>query len=225
MGYTTKTLESNKWYLISSGFEAVGGNALSIQDFITGLTPGYEVYDAPNIQYWDGTELKTIIYADGVWSEEAGDFIVGWVDPMSGNIATIDAGAGFGCWIKLPYSGSITCAGQVVSADTKTKDISTTWELIGNPYPIALDINNKEQFDCSQLTPGYEVYDSPNIQYWDQTELKTLIYADGVWSEDAGDFIVGWVDPMSGNMMTEKFSACTGFWIRGITAGKIKFVK
>lgn len=225
MGYTTKTLEANKWYLISAGFEAVGGDAINIQDFITGLTPGYDVYDSPNIQYWDGTELKTIIWMNDVWSEDAQDFVVAWADPLAGEMSMLPINAGFGCWIKLPEAGTITCAGEVVTADSVSKTLSTMWELVGNPYPISLDLNNGEKFDCSQLTAGYDVYDSPTIQYWGGTELKTLIWMNDVWSEGAQDFVIAWADPLAGEMMTEVLPPCTGFWIKGVSEETIKFNK
>ena len=213
---------------MACNFESTSGANLNVQDMITGLTPGTDVYDSPVIQYWNGTQLKTLVYMDGAWDEDAldgeGDFVVAWADD-DGNAAKNATPPGFGCWIKLPAAGSILCSGQVKALATYPIDFGTSWDLLGNPYPTSLSFNNGNM-DCSLLTAGTDVYDSPMIQYWDGTALKTLIYMDGAWDEDAldgeGDFVIAWADD-DGNATKLSLPACTGFWIKGPTSGTIKF--
>lgn len=230
VGYTTASLDANKWYLMGCDFRAVGGTSFSIQDMVINLTPGTDLYDSPNIQYWDGAQLKTLVYIDGAWDEDAadgdGDFVVAWADD-DGNASKMVADPGFGCWIKLPEAGSIQCAGEVVELNTYPCVFGTQWSLVGNPYPVSLSFNGGS-LDCSSITPGTDLYDSANIQYWDGTQLKTLIYIDGAWDEDAaggeGDFVVAWTDD-DGNATKLTLPPCSGFWIKGAEAGSFNFVK
>ena len=224
VGYTSQTCEAEKWYLIGCNFEAVSGSSVSIQDLVKGLTPGSDASSSPTIQYWDGSKLQTICYLDFVWSDDAGDFIYAWADLSSGEMATFTVDPGFGCWIKLPTAGSFTCSGQVVAADTTPKSVTTNWQLMSNPYPIALAVNSAK-FDCTELAPGSDASAAPTIQYWDGSKLQTLCYLDFVWSDDAGDFVYAWADLSSGEYSPISFPPCTGFWIKGSAAGTISFKK
>ena len=224
VGYTSTTCEAGKWYLIGCNFEAVSGSGVSIQDLVKGLTPGSDASDSPTIQYWDGSKLQTLCFLDFVWSDDAGDFVEAWADPLAGDMATFTVDPGFGCWIKLPSAGTFTCSGQVVAADETPKSVTINWQLMSNPYPVALSVNSAA-FDCSELAPGSDASDSPTIQYWDGEKLQTLCYLDFVWSDDAGDFVYAWADPLAGDYSAVSFPPCTGFWIKGSAAGTITFKK
>ena len=106
VGYTTKTLEANSWYLIGSGFEGTDGNAFSIQEFITGLTAGSSAADAPTIQYWDGTKLATLYYINGALDSVTYDVVTAWADAdtMSSTLS-LDPCTGF--WVKSGTGGTI----------------------------------------------------------------------------------------------------------------------
>ena len=229
VGYTTKSLEADKWYLVGCNFEQVGEGTLSIQDVATGLTPGSDVSDSPMIEYWDGTQLQILIYIDGgAWDEEIGDFVTAWADPAVLDAVKIPVTPGFGFWIKTPNAQVVTFAGQVVSADDVTKDIASSFDLISNPYPVSFAFND-EAFDCSNLTAGSDVSDSPMIEYWDGTQLQILIYIDGgAWDEEVGDFVTAWADPAVLDAVKIQNDVGTGFWVKaaaGSSNQKIKFVK
>ena len=229
MGYTTKNLAADTWYLIGCNFEQVGNTEQTIQDIVTGLVPGYDTTDAPMIEYWDGSELKILILMDSsAWSESAQDFITAWADPSDQVAVDIPATPGFGFWIKVPSAQTATFAGQVVGADDVTKDIEPAFNLMSSPYPISFGFNDAAM-DCSNLTPGYDTVDSPMIEYWDGTELKILILMDSsAWSESAQDFITAWADPSDQVAVDIKNDVGAAFWVKsaaGATDQKIKFVK
>ena len=159
---------------------------------------------------------------DGVYDPDEDDFIVAWAD-LGLELATVTPNPGFGCWIKVPTATSITIAGQVVAAETKDLSVTTAWQLVGNPYPISLDFNSTIM-DCTALTAGTDATDSPTIQYWDGTQLKTLIYVDGVYDPDEDDFIVAWAD-LGLEKSATILDPCTGFWIKSPSAGTITWKK
>ena len=227
VGYTTSTLEADKWYLIGCNFEKVGTGNLSIQDLVSGLEPASDPSVAPTIQYWDGAKLVTLSYLDFVWDPnagEGGDFVVGWADPTTIEAVSFDANPGFGCWIKLPTTATITCSGQVVDTDSAAREITSAWSLVSCPYPSALQFNSSK-FDCTGLTASSDVATAPTIQYWDGSKLVSLSYSDFVWSDAAADFVVGWTDPSTMEYFSVALPPCTGFWIKSSNGGSINFVK
>lgn len=227
VGYTTSALEAEKWYLIGCNFEKAGDGNLSIQELVSGVDPASDPTVAPTIQYWDGAKLVTLSYLDFVWDPNAGDggdFVVGWADPSTLEAVSFEAQPGFGCWIKLPVAGNITCAGQVVATDSAEREVTSNWQLIANPYPMALNFNS-EKFDCSGLVANSEVSEAPSIQYWDGSKLVSLSYSDFVWSDAHGDFVVGWTDPATMEYFAVTLPPCTGFWIKSPTAGSVTFEK
>ncbi len=222
VGYTTSSLDAEKWYLIGSNFEKTGSGNLSIQELISGLEPGSDPSVAPTIQYWNGTELVTLSYLDFVWSDDAGDFVVAWATADL-EAVNLEAQPGFGCWLKLPTAATITCAGQVVETASASREVTSNWGLMSSPYPMALKLNST-YFDCSGLVASSEASEAPTIQYWDGDELVSLTYCDFVWSDDAADFVVAWMDS---NMEYCNLSLppCTGFWIKSATGGYVNFVR
>ena len=71
MGYVSKTLQPNTWYLVNNGFTPVSaGEAMPIADIVTGLTCSDEVGYAPLIQYWDGTTLKSAYFLDYTYDDD-----------------------------------------------------------------------------------------------------------------------------------------------------------
>ncbi len=186
------------------------------------MTPNSDAASAPTIQYWNGTKLVSISYSDFVWSDDAGDFITAWAD-SEGTLVTLEAAPGFSCWMKVPETTTITTAGQVVSTNEKEISVTTGWSLVGNPYPTTLNLNDSNQVDCSNLTASSD--NATTIQYWDGTKLVSISYSDFVWSDDAGDFVTAWADS-EGSMFAVPMNPCTGFWIKGVSAGeKIIFKK
>jgi hypothetical protein len=78
VGYTTTSLEANKFYLVASQFQNVSGEMLDIQSFITSSDMiGGEEDSGPNLKLWDGSGYVDYYYLsedlDGnsnVWSED-----------------------------------------------------------------------------------------------------------------------------------------------------------
>ena len=79
VGYTTKTLEENTWYLVANNFESISSGAIDVQNFVSGLTATDDASTAPVIQYWNGTKLETIYYLQYLWDPVAEkDVAEGW---------------------------------------------------------------------------------------------------------------------------------------------------
>ena len=109
VGYTTKTLEAGKWYLVGAGFEGVG-TELTVQNFVSGLTAGSSAQVAPTIQYWDGAKLVTLYYLDGLLdASKLPDivFMSAWTEAGDAPAdVSLDPCTGF--WVKSPTGGKIT---------------------------------------------------------------------------------------------------------------------
>lgn len=104
VGYTTKTLEAGKWYLIGAGFEGVGTD-LTVQNFVSGLTAGSNNANAPTIQYWNGTNLETLYYVNGALDPATYATVVAWASGGMVSNVSLDPCTGF--WIKSPTGGKI----------------------------------------------------------------------------------------------------------------------
>ena len=224
VGYTSKTLEENTWYLVANNFESVSSGAIDVQNFVSGLTATDDASTAPVIQYWNGTKLETLYYLQYLWDPVTEkDVAEGW-----GNVEfevvhwTMDPGVA--CWLKVKSGPqTVTCSGQVVSLAEKEASITTAWQLVGSPYPIAVTLNTAA-VDCSGLTATDDASTAPVIQYWNGTKLETIYYLQYLWDPVAEkDVAEGWGN-VEFETVNKTFEVCEGFWVKTKSGtGTIKF--
>ena len=174
---------------------------------------------APQLQVWNGQSYDKFYYIN-----DAGDNMdeTGWAD-MSGYVSSAVYAPGTGFWYKAPSAASsFTMPGEVVSADSVTKEIpADSFCLMGSPYPISLSFNKM----VTMLTPGgYDTMlsQAPQVQIWNGDGYDKYYYIN-----DAGDNMdeIGWAD-MSGYIKEgDVCNAVNGMWIKAPAAGTITFEK
>ena len=111
VGYQTKAISADTFYMVGVQFENVGGGAIAFDDFIT--MTGVSAYDdgdedCAQILVQDGAVYKYYYYITDAW--DANDKPLNkdaWGDDGYECVGTsVEAGASF--WIKSGNAGSIT---------------------------------------------------------------------------------------------------------------------
>ena len=191
VGYKTVSCTGGKWYMIAADFQSVGNSTeqktIKINEFIKGDFVGDTIdNNCPIIQIWDAatslyTDWRFYSESDGLKSKRKYNFwgLTNsrdyWEDYQA---ATIDLGKAV--WFQPKADCTIQVAGQVVEVSTSTVDVTPgTWNMIANPWPIALNINSNINW-TAQVEAGNMKGDTidnncPIIQVWDSA---TSLYAD-----------------------------------------------
>ena len=177
VGYAnSKTITANTFSLGTTPFAAVGSDVVKVQDMMT-TTGAPSTYmkrniEAPMLQVWDGAGYKFYYYLTDAYVEETDEEVLGWANG-SGDYTDAEIAPGTGYWYKVPTAASgFTLPGQVLGATSVTKDVfSSKFNLIGNPYPIALDFNKVK------TTVPAQAYKDRNtkalmLQVWDGAGYK-----------------------------------------------------
>ncbi len=198
-------VEINKEYtILGIPFTGTTGTAMSIQDavpYCTGMTKGGASTAADCIQIMDsegnynvyymcnGKQGKaTVVGGDGKWVKD---------DEFAVSTATMPAGTPFWYVSKnyaTPYT--ITVAGQVLSTSSEQTPLNVTYQLIANPYPCDLPLNDGVPYvagmtkggastaaDCIQIMDdagNYNVYYMCN----GKQGKATVTGGDGKWVKD-----------------------------------------
>ena len=185
--------------MIAADFQSVGNSAaqktIKINEFIKGDFVGDTVNDnCPIIQIWDAGNS---IYADWrFYSESTGKsdkkYNFWGLDRTKENYDTYMAATvnlGQAVWFQPKADCTIQVAGQVAEVSSTTVDVKPgEWNMIANPWPIALKINTGIDW-AAQVEAGNIVGDTVNdncpiIQIWD---AENSIYADWrFYSESTG---------------------------------------
>lgn len=225
VGYAnTDEIGASKFTLGTASFEAVGSDGLvAVKDMVkTSIDPvGYNDRETEGamLQVWNGSAYDFFYYIN-----DAGDNYdeTGWADD-TGYVTDMKVAPGTGYWYKAPAKSTFTLAGQVVNADTVTKDLpANSFQLMGNPYPTALLLANI----TTTIAPvGYNDRESDGVmlQVWNGSAYDFYYYIN-----DAGDNYdeTGWADD-TGYVITDIVADGTkGLWAKSPkAAGKITFAK
>ena len=153
MGYNKVTL--NRGYnMLAVQFNEVGGNAQSIQDVFTGNLPDM-AYDEStdtltwnaNLLTWTGAGYMTYYWTGSIGGELFGDesynnvWVVG--EYGEGGIADASTPIGNGCFLWTSGNGvNVQQAGEVGANATGTVSLSAGYNLVGNPFPEAVNIQD-----------------------------------------------------------------------------------
>ena len=165
VGYvSTANVQAGKFYLIAQHFQDCSGTTVDLQDFITSsdMQGGTDDTDSPNLKLWNGNG-----YVDYYYYEEDlfGEQKCWGQDSLKADPIAVSLGEG--AFIKTKNDCSITVAGSVAPADEMNVPlVSGKFNLIANPYPIALDINGNKVAWSDAIVGGTDDTDSPNLKLW-----------------------------------------------------------
>ena len=162
--------------MVSLSFETVGNvKSIKLQEAIKGAFKGGDaIANSPEIQVWDPEKGGVGDYDHYYfWSaSKPAGYSNYWagsnLKPQWAAAQNITIDLGKGVWFRCYEDCTITCAGQVSEA---TFDPIATkagkWNLIANPYPVALVLNNNVNWYEAGLRGGDGIENAPEIQVWD----------------------------------------------------------
>ena len=193
MGYDTEATRAGYNYVIPS-FRTVGGdkNATDIQLLQLGSDiSSYEV----SFQFLTAGRRRASAY-NWIAAEDAGDYADEWptgkglwINDDTSALPEEPVMIGVGNAVQLDMGDyaaeDLTCAGQV-SDDDLSYTTRAGYNYVGNPYPVALDIQN---IQLSANLASYEV----SFQFLTSGRRRAAAY-NWIAAEDAGDYVDNWED-------------------------------
>jgi len=214
VGYNTVTIDK-QYTILGIPFTGTTGSAMSIQDAVpysAGMTKGGATTAADTIQIMDATGSYDVYYmcngkagkgtvtgGDGKWVKD-GESVV--------SSATMAAGTPF--WFvsknySTPYT--ITVAGQVLSTSSEQTPLNVTYQLLANPYPCDLPLNDCVPY-VEGMTKGGATTAADTIQIMDAAGSYDVYYmcngkagkgtvtgGDGKWVKDGESVVTDAVLP------------------------------
>ena len=240
VGYSTKSIDAGKYYLIGVQFNKTGADAgsISMDDLISlpaTVAPG--TYDAD----FAGAPEILVLNAAGGYNKfyyisdatDDNDVPLGyncWADMDGYELKPADKLAlGKGFWFKSATAGTITVAGEVSAAvDAVQSFPANQYYIMSNPFPKAFSLAD---VTTTGVTPGE--YDA---DFAGASEVLVLNAAGGYNkfyyisdATDDNDAPVGyncWAD-MDGYILNgvNQLQAGESFWIKGNAAGSLGFKK
>ena len=243
VGYNKVNL--NRGYnMLAVQFQKVGGAAKSIQDVFIGNLPdmevdgdGFPVWNA-KFQTWNGGG-----YDDYFWTGSVGGTLFGdeaynnvWVIGEYGDGGVADVSPATGEGIFLWTSGNnvtVTQSGEVATNATKEVTLSSGYNLVCNPYPEAITIQDIEFTGLPDMEvdgDGFPVWNA-KFQTWNGGG-----YDDYFWTGSVGGTLFGdeaynnvWVIGEYGDGGIADASVGVGdaffVWVRSANNTKIIFTK
>ena len=217
--------------LVGSQFVKVGGETQDIQEFTaSGNTmPGLDADSMfqTELLVWNGAgyDMYGWLDSDDGTANEVPEWNNSWLLYDMSDQAQVSMVVGDGYWIRSSAGGTVTFSGEVSSETSITKNLAAGFNLLANPFPEALSIQNIRSNDL----PGLDA-DSMF-----QTELL-------VWN-GAGYDMYGWLDSDDGtanevpewnnswllyamsDLATAVIGIGEGFWIKPTAAGSVTFTK
>ena len=228
VGYAnSKSIAANTFSLGTSPFTTIGSDVVKIQDMLVpnGVTaPTFsQRTKALQLQVWNGTDYTMYYYVSDAYIESTDEEVTGWADKGGDfTLATIAPGTGY--WYRYPEGAStFTLPGQVPEAATITKNVSGAFNLYGNPYPVAL---NLEKVVPSVAAPTFSQRTKAlQLQVWNGTDYTMYYYVSDAYIESTDDEVTGWADKGGDYVGQTSADVSYGFWVRsqGGEAGTITF--
>ena len=230
----------NKEYtLLTVNFDAVDGNALSIQDafpYVEGMTEAKVYGSADNIQVMNAEGGYDIYF---MWNGAAGK--TGTPDPtkrawakMGSTSATTDLlPKGSTMWYQsraAKYEDAsthydLTVAGQVSLAEKFEYDINKEYTLVGNPYPVEIPLNGGVVL--TEPTVAKVAGSADNVQIMNESGAYDVYF---MWNGAAGKTGTadpekqGWAKVGTTAQTADNFPIGRGAWFQARNpAGKLQF--
>lgn len=197
--------------------EAVKGDMVATSDTVT----------APVAQIWTGADYDIYYYLDYAYDEEWNEYTDGCWASGANEYATAKISAGAGVWFRDDNEDVlITFAGQVVDAGTTPKTlVANKYNLIANPYPMQLLVNNSEQVTWDEIVATGDTVTAPVLQVWNVSDYDIYYYMDYAYDSEWNEYTDGcWASGANEYLETPIEVGC-GFWVKPTTEVTVTFVK
>jgi len=198
VGYAKKTVASGSFEIVSPQFSGTEAGTALGDAFGT-------VPDLTVIYVWNGSGYTeyTFFLEDGLGGN--------WYDGGFANANAVVLDKGDSVWLKAGSSEATPImSGEVPSADSVTNSISAGFNLIANPYPVALALDDIDLGGVADLDVIYVWNGSGYTEY-------TYFLEDGLGGN--------WYDGGFANAGGIQIPVGTGFWMKSASGGDLVFNK
>ena len=203
VGYNKIILQPG-YNAISSQFVPVGANTtvdiLDVADCtsLPAMDPDTETGEGfARLQTWTPGEGYTIYEWTGEGLAEAWDWEGidnKWMTESAGDVAVVQISNGQGFWLWLDPNAvdqnkPVTISGQVLTNETTTVSLVAGYNLIANPYPNAIDIQDISFSNLPSMDPDTETGEGyARLQTWKPGEGYTIFEWTGDGLAEAWDW-------------------------------------
>ena len=229
VGYTK--IQLNEGYnLIGSQFLNVGGQIKDINDFIVDgsglLGLDDEGMYQTTMRVWDGSSYTYYgwLDSDDGTINEVPEWNNTWLKYDMSDVAIEDMDLGKGVWLITPNATSITVSGEVSSTNTYTMNVATGYNIIANPFPCEVSIQN---IKCNLDGLDDEGMYQTTMRVWDgssYTYYGWLDNDDGTINE-VPEWDNSWLLYDMSDLAKEKLKVGQAVWFIAPTDGTVTFTK
>ncbi len=216
--------------LIGSQFLNVGATTKDINDFIidgsalAGLDD--EGMYQTTMRVWDGSAYTYYgwLDADDGTANEVPEWNNTWLQYDMSDIAIEDMDLGKGVWLITPNAGTITVSGEVSSSDTYTVNVNAGFNIVANPFPAAISIQN---IKCNLDGLDDEGMYQTTMRVWDgsaYTYYGWLDAEDGT-NNEVPEWNNSWLLYDMSDLAKETLNVGQAIWFIAPSAGTVTFTK
>jgi hypothetical protein len=140
------------------------------------------------------------------------------------DLATEEMDLGMGVWIYTPDTGTITVSGEVSSNDTYTVDVVKGFNLISNPFPCAISI---QEMECDLPGLDDEGAFQTTVRLWTGNGYTTFgwLDADDGTINDMPEWNSSWCLYNFSDLAKATLKVGEALWINAPSAGTVTFTK
>jgi hypothetical protein len=155
------------------------------------------VTDLSVVFTWSGSSYSDYTFYEGF----------GWFDPSFTPSDDVLVGQGDAVWLKMGSSGAdAIMAGEVPMAGSITNTLGVGFNLVANPYPVAMTLGD---------IPAASVSDLDVVFLWNGSSYEDYTFYAGF----------GWFDPSFNPAETIPVAVGQGFWLKSAAGGALIFDK
>ena len=233
VGFTTKSISADTFYLYGIQFEKVGtgtgsielGDLVSMSGIVACQFSKMNT-DAAQIQFLNGNSYTPYYYISDAYDADENE-VEGWAD-QNGDLADSAINIGKGFWFKAPAAAisgtaSLTLNGQVSgNASGAVAFTANTFVLGANPFPIATDLNAQTVSGIVACKFDKMNTDAAQIQVLNGNSYTPYYYISDAYDADENE-VEGWANQNGDLVEGGVIPVGAGFWVKSPTAGSITF--
>ena len=205
VGYQQYSLNAGQFYMIGVQFGVVGTEAgIPMKDLVKGTIPyGTQI----QILNAAGTGYALYNYMQEGYDAVIDDFAEGWADNGE-NICYTPIPAGTCFWLKAPSAASVQIAGQVLATDKTLTATGGQFNMVANPYPVALNPNDDIAWTGVSYGDQIQVLNAAGTGY------ALYNYMEEGYDAVLDDFASGWADNGENIVHTGIVPVGQGCWLK-----------
>ena len=236
VGYTTKAVAADTFYLIGVQFEKVGQDGVAglndvlIMDGIAPVAFDNMLTDAARIDVLVGNGYQQYFYINDADDGTEVYNLTGWADGAGNLISTADLALGDGFWFHAPTvsaGAAITVAGQVTASSEITLNVPSgkAFAIRANPFPLAVNLKDVATSGITAVAFDNMLTDAARIDVLVGNGYQQYFYIND--ADDGSETYdkLGWADGAGNLIDSNVIDVGASFWINSPAAGTLTFTK